>query len=1398
MSRVQSRAGRTGVRPVAATPAVAGFRHSALAIAAAVALQAGAHAQSVPTGAVSGSATYQRDGNNLLVTTTNGAGNRSVLNWQTFNVPSGSTTWFQQPDAASTSINRVTGGVRSDIFGTLGSNGRLVLVNPSGIAFGAGAMVDTAGFTASTLGLSESDAVAGRMRFQGGSSGISVGEGAQILARNGDVVLVGSQVQVERNAVVSAQGNTILAAGEKVEITGRGLEGIQLEVKAGNQAVNLGTLKGDAVGIFAETLKHSGLVQAQAVSADGGKVVLKAVGGDALVDGTVTASGNGGKGGSVDVLGERVGLLAGGAIDVSGANGGGTVRIGGDYQGSNPDVPNAKAVFVDAAATIKADATGQGDGGRVIVWSDQVTRMRGRISARGAGNGNGGFTEVSSKGTLEFTGDVDLRAPRGQAGTLLLDPQDITIYHAGDPLYTQDYIALANTSGGADFTYTGGPSFIGDDKINLQLQSSNLTITTSHDPARYPPPPSAPPISDSGTGGQITMNSDAVVTWTNANTLEMLADKSIALNGHINGTAGTLALQASGGGVSQGAGGVINTASLVVNANGAVNLSGANTVGTLSGNSNLNGTANGDFTFRNAADLTIGSVGTYGNSFNGVTAGSGNVDIQTTAAGTSITVAVPPAATPAPASVIGNNVTLIAQKDVNLAGNVSASGLAKIQALMGQINQLSSSTVTGGQLTMRAAQDVTLNGGVSSRGGMGITSDGGAIMFTDLHADGDPRSNATVNGGNVTLQASGDIRGGSISANGAFYTSGSVPASGNGGNVSVTSDNGAIGIGQINTSSGSYSSSYGGVSAGTAGNVNLLTNTTTGAGDIDVGVINANGGDATGTGSPPVPTPTAGGTVTVEAKNGNVSISEVYASGGGFMGTEGVAGAAGGKVFITASGNLTLSEVTVNGGSTDSGVGGQGGEIHLTTGGSLIAAAIDAIPPYPLVLSANGGSGGTDASGNGLRGGNGGTVEIMRRGGDLVTDTGFNIAAEGGRGGNASTSASTNLGGVGGDGGAVKFSAPAGNVNLNGPTISASGGQGGLDGDDVTPAAKGAFGTFRAEGTSVNVTGTFAAAANWINDSRVTIAASSQAAVLGTFQNNGTVDLYDSSRLMANDGVVNAGVLTANGNGAIATILQNTGTVDVKPGATLTVPVWTASDDTTQLSFVANDGTLNVDGTLTIATLSPPTFAPTPGVFANNASGVISGTGTIVLDDGTSTLDNFGKIAPAGVGTVGTLTLNANLVMESGSTLAADLLNTSSYDNLVVTGSTTSGGGVAVNYLSGATFAAGDSFRVVQSASLDATTLPTVDQPELRSQAGGNDLLLVAVSGYPPPPPPPSAPPPPPAPVAPPDQVNAQQQTNNQVVTFAELFVQMSEQQQEDKKGIGKDDIVVTDTACTR
>ncbi len=419
------------------------LRPARLAIALATAFCAGhGPAFANPSGAqvVAGQASLSSQGNALVVTTQNAPGtSSSAINWQSFSIPVGSSTRFVQPSAASTSINRVVTNNPSAIFGTLSSNGNLVLVNPSGITVGAGAVVDTAGFTASALPMRDADALAGRLRF-GADDSASTGNGTvrvlgNIIARNGDVVLIAPSVEVATSGIAqSPNGSVILAAGQRVEVTGRGLEGIRLTVQApGDTAVNLGSLQGDAVGIFASSLKHSGMIVATGVTTEGGRIVLKAQ--DTLeMEGQARAERMNRLGGLFQATANKVGLAGTARVDVSAALGGGEILIGGDYQGKNPNVANAQMSFVGAGAQLLANATDTGPGGKVIVWSDQSTRVFGDIQAKGGFHGgNGGFVETSGKQGLDFAAKVDVTAPLGQGGTLLLDPASITIVGGVQP-----------------------------------------------------------------------------------------------------------------------------------------------------------------------------------------------------------------------------------------------------------------------------------------------------------------------------------------------------------------------------------------------------------------------------------------------------------------------------------------------------------------------------------------------------------------------------------------------------------------------------------------------------------------------------------------------------------------------------------------------------------------------------------------------------------------------------------------------------------------------------------------------------------------------------------------------------------------------------------------------------
>ena len=63
-------------------------------------------------------------------------------------------------------LNRVTGGLGpSEFLGSLTANGRIFLIKRDGILFGSGAVVNTAGFLATTHDIKNSEFMAGRYNF---------------------------------------------------------------------------------------------------------------------------------------------------------------------------------------------------------------------------------------------------------------------------------------------------------------------------------------------------------------------------------------------------------------------------------------------------------------------------------------------------------------------------------------------------------------------------------------------------------------------------------------------------------------------------------------------------------------------------------------------------------------------------------------------------------------------------------------------------------------------------------------------------------------------------------------------------------------------------------------------------------------------------------------------------------------------------------------------------------------------------------------------------------------------------------------------------------------------------------------------------------------------------------
>jgi filamentous hemagglutinin family protein len=415
------------------------------AIIGAAGMHGAVAAPSNPT-VVNGQVTFSQQGNVFTITNSPNA----IINWSSFSINVGEMVRFIQQNSSSAVLNRITGQDPSRIMGALQSNGRVFLINPNGIMFGAGSQVNVAGLVASTLAISNSDFLAGKNKFTAGEvAGAVSNMGAITTPSGGQVYLIAPDVS-NSGIITSPKGDVVLAAGRSVQLADSTNPDMHVVVSApSDKALNLGEViaQGGKIGIYGALINQRGKLNANsAVVGENGKIILKASRTTLLEAGSVTSATGAGKGGEVQVLGTQVGLMGDAQVDVSGQTGGGTALIGGDYQGKNAAVMNAEQTFVGKDAVIKADAILSGDGGKVIVWGTQTAQAYGSIFARGGvAAGNGGFIETSGH-HLDVAGiRVNAGAPKGKNGQWLLDPENIIV---NDGLATlSDVAAFSNRPG---------------------------------------------------------------------------------------------------------------------------------------------------------------------------------------------------------------------------------------------------------------------------------------------------------------------------------------------------------------------------------------------------------------------------------------------------------------------------------------------------------------------------------------------------------------------------------------------------------------------------------------------------------------------------------------------------------------------------------------------------------------------------------------------------------------------------------------------------------------------------------------------------------------------------------------------------------------------------------------
>lgn len=437
--------------------------------------------QALPTGeqVVGGQATIARPTPQTL--TVQQSTNKAAIDWRNFNIQRGESVVFNQPNSSSVTLNRVLSADPSQIFGSLRANGSVFLVNNAGVYFAPGASVNVGSFVGSTLSMSNKDFMAGNYRFSNpGNAGSVINEGTISAQPGGYVGLFAPQLI--NNGVISAeQGSVSLAAGERVTMAmgQNGMLNVNVDAAALRASIqNKGQIIADGgqVALSARAsdalldtvINTSGTIRANSLQQKNGKIILDGgTRGVVEVSGQLSAKGEQ-AGGSVKVLGDKVGLVGNASIDVSGQTGGGEVLVGGNYQGQGPE-HNASVTFVGKDVSIKADALNNGEGGKVIVWADDTTRFSGNISAKGGAQaGNGGLVETSGKRVLHAEGMVDVNAANGKGGNWLLDPFDLTISNSGKTNIDDSTVGT--------YVSSGTPSYLETSILNAAL-TGNATIT---------------------------------------------------------------------------------------------------------------------------------------------------------------------------------------------------------------------------------------------------------------------------------------------------------------------------------------------------------------------------------------------------------------------------------------------------------------------------------------------------------------------------------------------------------------------------------------------------------------------------------------------------------------------------------------------------------------------------------------------------------------------------------------------------------------------------------------------------------------------------------------------------------------------------------------------------------
>jgi filamentous hemagglutinin family protein len=345
-------------------------------------------AQVLPTGFTSPDITVS--GNTMTV---NQSAQRRIYDFSTYDIGTGASAIYNQPNSTAVAVNRVGAGAGpSTINGMLTANGHVMILNPNGVLFGSNAVVNVGSLTASTGNINDAAFLSSNTApiALAGATGGSIENHGTITAADAGLVAFVAPSVVNSGTITALGGRIVLAGVQEATLS---LNGGLYEI-AIDQGIN-----GSSVGNTRFDATRPGVLD---TGSAGGTIVLSALDAANVVSGLINLEGVQRAsrievhGGVVELKGDLDAATVAGSSSTIGVSGAGKLQ-------------DAVDIAKNSGATVQV--VGGQYSGEVLLNKADMTVSGTNDAALNVAEGTSGFTVAADGVTIE---GMKIVGPYGQ------------------------------------------------------------------------------------------------------------------------------------------------------------------------------------------------------------------------------------------------------------------------------------------------------------------------------------------------------------------------------------------------------------------------------------------------------------------------------------------------------------------------------------------------------------------------------------------------------------------------------------------------------------------------------------------------------------------------------------------------------------------------------------------------------------------------------------------------------------------------------------------------------------------------------------------------------------------------------------------------------------------------